>query len=469
MRPLLLLLLANITFYSFAADLSKDCKELLKNENFGVTYCISNDTITIKVEDFKDFERNSINTDYSARITVDWFKKGETFFIKQTGYDGCIFEFDFNHDGKIGVGDKGFYMHGMEGGKTRGTAYFTSGAFRPMAQFKLQASIELFSFSILQDSKFVLNNNLGFSKDFYPNSSNMIYELRIPIEEIMDAKSATISFRIIVDRASEKILPGVDYKTIVLPLGQDAFYDEDDRFFQVDLAKSELKGVKELLEKQRQNRESVEQKRAEFAMLRKLISTEKLKNAKKALPKFDGFYLETTNGLFVEVPKQPCYYCKILNKEEGTSFLISKLSRQLYNPYYSEVVFDSLKYIQIEIGKIRNLWIMSGGELKKTVDLLTIHEIKKFSLYPLNGGQNILFKEPPSSNEWHGGILKNENFYWFENPKIELTREVGDGFFYRYLPVKPLKESTLYGVWAGRNIWVFETIPNKTITKPKVK
>ena len=338
-----------------------------------------------------------------------------------------------------------------------------------MAMAKLNAEINLFSDSKIQNSGFVMNNNCGFSNDFYPNSKNVVYELRIPIEEIMDSKSNTINFRVILDRASSKIVPGEEYKTFVLPLGQDAFYDEDDKFFQLDLSKSDLKGVKELLEKQRIAAQIKEQKRAESAMLRKLISTEKLKNAKKFLPKFDGLYIETVSGFYVEVPKQPSNFCKLWNKKDGMSFLISKLNKNVLNPYYIEEEFDSLKYIQVEIGKIKNLWVMAGGELKTAVDNLSIHEVKKFSLYPLNGSQHILFKEAPSSNVWHGGLLQNANFYWFENPKIELSREVGDGFYYKYLPAKPLKENTIYGAWANRFIWVFEVIPNKAVAKPKVK
>jgi len=469
MKSIITIVFTLFAFTLLASVLPKETKELLKNESFGVSYCLSNDTITIKIEDFKDFERNHLYADYSARITVDWFGKGETFLIEEVGLDGCIFEFDCNYDGKIGIGDKGFYMAGMEGISNKGTAYYTSTSYTPMSKAKLNAEIELFSGSRITDSKFVFNNNCGFSNDFYPNSKNVVYELRVPVEEIMNLNTNIISFRVILDRASSKIQQGVEYKTFVLPLGQDAFYDEDDKFFQIDLSKSDAKGVKELLERQRIAKQEKEQKRAEFVMLRKLISTEKLKNAKKVLPKFDGFYIETVNGLYIEVPRQPCNFCKLWNKKDGTSFLISKLSKVALNPYYSEEDFDSLKYIQVEVGKIKNMWVMAGGELKKAVDNLSLHEIKKFSLYPLDGSQNILYKEAPSSNVWHGGLLKNSRFYWFENPRIELNREVGDGFYYKYLPANPLKENTIYGAWANRFIWVFEVIPNKAVAKPKAK
>lgn len=428
---------------------------ILKNVEHNIHYSLSSDNIIIYVVDLKD---NDLNLDIQY-VERKWGKATINGAYKDIYSDGCSIEFDINHDGQLTRTDKRFYKINKS---EKADAHFLP-EFNNGLQFGRISS----SYGASNGAAFIdkSKSDCTYSID---NNGHLTYVFTIPLDEILIPDNDKLMFRVQIDRTATNPSPNIQYKDFIYPEGQVRSYKERPKFFTIDFSNSVNNEWLAYVQKRQGIKEEIKIKTSDANLLRKLYTSEALKKATKTLSLYDGMYIETTLGSFIEVPHQACYYGKISKEKiRDVSALIDLNSKNKY-PYFLEECFDTLRFIQIEKSKFKSIRVVAGGNLKNVIDYMTFHSLTKYPLRPMEGGNVYLYKAGSYPGQYHSGEVSNTTMYWFDNPKMDANRETGESWSYKYTFNQTLAEKHFYGAWAGDNIWVFEIIADKPVVKKAV-
>lgn len=427
---------------------------ILKNNEHYIHYNISGSNINIYVEDLKDYDLN-LDIQYVER---NWGCATINGKYKEYYSDGCKLEFDIDQDGKLTMSDMGYYK--ISKSKKAGAHFlpeFNGGIQFGFYNDRAFTNGPAFIDETKSDCSYSIRNG------------HLVYVFTIPFEEVLVQENYKMMFRVMIDRTAAKPVPNIEYKEFFYPEGQTRDYLKTSSFFMIDLTNST--NIDVLAYKDKRKNQIVEKKviKSDARLLRKLYTKEAIKKALKTPPVLDGLYIETKSGLFIEVPYQTCNYGLLLENKIRLITDYSRLNKKVKNPYFIEECFDTLRFIQIEQKEFNALRMVAGGKLKKSVDYFTVHNINRYPLKPLPGGNFYLYKAPESSDEYHSGEVSNTYIYWFENPKIETYSEPAESWSYKFTLKTPVEVNHIYGAWALENIWLFEIIQDKPVIQKQVQ
>lgn len=459
---------------------------LVKNNDHIITYSFSGENIIFTLEDINDPDNNVWN-DNGPRGYC-WQNYNTYCFNKLSapsvsyGTDASLIEIDFDLNNKIEGGkDKGFYINKKEGANAHWLDKdfsFLDNDARDRANKK----------TVISDSKSTAYSKWTTSQ--YLSKQHPVFIYTIPLSEIMDFEKMKINLRFMFLRSTgttdkpfgPKYTPPNDKKHYFYPDGD--FCNPSSKLFIIDFNNSTDEVVKNLKKKFEDEKVKQLNAKEDASSSNKLYSIEVMKKSTTTLPKYDGVFIKLKNGKYVEVIQQKLFYGVIRLATKGrVIYLDDETSKQIkaggYNPYYLQSVFETLQIIQIQKSDFINFSVVASSYLKTDVDFLSFHPVKLYPLSPLPEGKYFLFPcdygeytYNRNSFVWTGKVIEGVNFYWFDS-KIQTERSPGDSWSYSYKVTQPL-DIGYYGLWANKNIWIFQIIPDqpksnnnaKSINKP---
>lgn len=455
------ILFLTVIFAMSFVNISSSQTILFQNKEHVIHYIFSGENIVVTIEDINDYDNN-----------LFWGKGVNGYTLRcngqiSVGYEGSCLEFDIDLNNKLEKTDKGYFKcSGTNDGKN---VYYCGNQFYDIYMYMTEAikhgELTAPSGSKIYTSEQWSNSNYALANE------HPIWTFSIPIIEIMDFEKMKINVRAVISRCSSS--QGSQVSPFVYPVGQTCNYSNV-KFFTIDLTNTTNEVVLKVKKDLEDKKVSQQKAKEEASSKSKLYTDEAMKKVTSTLPKNDGVYIKLKSGKYLEVSQQKLNYGVTRLASKGSViYNDDDASKQIRNggyvPYYTQTEFETLQIIQIQKSDYVNFSVVASASLKTDVDFLSLHPINFYPLSPLPGGTYLLFpcdygEYTYNRNQfvWTGKVLEGVNIYWFD-AKLAIDKSPGDSWSYLYKLTQPL-DVGFYGLWANKNIWIFQIIPDKPKT-----